>query len=69
MTIVHHETLSYHQQRENFLVQSLSECSEALEKALILIRREHGVNSVPTDLSSIAAKYKEMIKQIKAHSS
>jgi hypothetical protein len=68
MSIEYHETINNHQQRERFLVQSLCECSAALEKALMIIRRNNGVDNVPADLTSIAAKYREMLEQINSHS-
>ena len=67
MSIEYHETINNHQHRERFLVQSLCECTAALEKALMIIRRNNGVDNVPADLTSVAAKYKEMIEQINAH--
>ena len=67
MNIAHHEKLSYHQQRENFLVQSLHECSMTLDKALVLLSCDKSVKRVPAELVSIAMKYREMIEQINAH--
>lgn len=69
MSIEYHETINNHQQREMYLVQSLCECTAALEKALMIIRRRNnGADNVPADLTSVAAKYREMIEQINAHS-
>ena len=67
MNIAHHEKLNYHRQRENFLVQSLHECSMTLDKALILLSCDKSVQYVPSELSSIAMKYREMIEQINTH--
>ena len=67
MSIEHHSTINNHQHRERFLVQSLCECTAALEKALMIIRHNNGVDNIPADLTSVAAKYREMIDQINAN--
>lgn len=57
MSVRHHEQLFSHQQREQQLLQALTESSQALEKAVEFMQQKFGPNVVPPDILKTSMKY------------
>jgi hypothetical protein len=57
MSVRHHEQLFSHQQREQQLLNALQECSQALEKAVEVVKQKCGPNAVPADINKTCMKF------------
>lgn len=59
MSVRHHEQLVSHQQKEYQLTQSLSECAQALNQALQLLkmRDPNNIHNIPASILETAKKY------------